>query len=156
MLKSMGKHGFWGRWAAPVVAVALVVGVQGTARAADTPVDTGVPAPTVQPGQLCGTVDDPAWRSNTSSVPDDLDVTISVPVPTVSGVKYQGVVRVWDLDDPETQAEGTVDGLDGSWYQSVYVPLPAVDGHAYAWEAQTYDGTSYSRSEAYGFGSIAT
>ncbi|MEV6840381.1 hypothetical protein AB0N17_38805 [Streptomyces sp. NPDC051133] len=33
-------------------------------------------------------------------------------------------------------------------YQSVYVPLPLADGHAYGWHASTYDGTAYSNPTA--------
>jgi hypothetical protein len=114
------------------------------ARAADTPVDAGVPAPTVQPGQSCGTSIDPAWRDDPHSESEPLQFIFSVPEPAAGAVTYQGVVRVWDLDDPTVQAEETtLDERDGR-YQSLFVYLPLVDGHAYAWEVRTYDGASYS------------
>ncbi|MER6063587.1 hypothetical protein ABT167_20830 [Streptomyces sp. NPDC001792] len=56
----------------------------------------------------------------------------------------QGVVHAWDVDGSQT-ADGSVDGTPVA-YQSVYVPLPLADGHTYAWDASTYNGTAYSKA----------
>ncbi|MGW7422878.1 hypothetical protein ACWGJB_23005 [Streptomyces sp. NPDC054813] len=126
-----------------LLAGAVVAALPATVASADeTPVDPALPTPTVPTGTSCGTADAPLWRTASTPPPEGFSVSIGVPRPTVNGVKYQGVVHAWDADGAQS-ADGSVDGLP-VLSQSVYVPLPLTNGHAYGWHASTYDGTSYS------------
>ncbi|MGW2961252.1 hypothetical protein ACWDGI_22665 [Streptomyces sp. NPDC001220] len=126
-----------------LLAGALAATLPATVASADeTPVDPALPTPTAPAGTSCGTADSPLLRTASTPPPDGFSVSIGVPRPTVNGVKYQGIVHAWDADGAQS-ADGSADGLP-VLSQSVFVPLPLTDGHAYGWHASTYDGSSYS------------
>ncbi|MFJ4847644.1 MULTISPECIES: hypothetical protein [unclassified Streptomyces] len=128
-------------WLALVMAGAFVAALPTAAAADETPIDAGLPMPTVPSGTVCGSDDNPVWKG-TPTLPQGMSVTIGIPRPTMNGVSYQGVVHAWDADGSQA-ADGSVAALP-ILSQSVYVPLPLADGHTYGWHASTYDGTAYS------------
>ncbi|WP_127356545.1 hypothetical protein [Actinacidiphila soli] len=137
----MNRTAHYRGWLALLLAGALVAALPAAAAAAQTPIDPALPTPTLADTH-CGSDSSPAWSAVSTPPPAGMTVDIGVPRPTVNGVSYQGVVHAWDLDGSQ-EADGSVDGLPGV-SQSVYVPLPLVDGHTYGWYASTYDGTAYS------------
>jgi len=132
-----------GTWGVSLLTLALLAGTSGTAEAEGTPVDPALPVPTVPQSESCGAADSPTWVTSTPSATAGIHLSIGVPRPTVNGVTYQGVVHVQDVNHPDVQADGSIEGLP-VLSQDVYVPLTLVDGHTYSWSAQTYDGTAYS------------
>ncbi|MFJ6211854.1 hypothetical protein ACIQGZ_00705 [Streptomyces sp. NPDC092296] len=139
----MGRFAHQGLRGISLLVGALLAGLPTTAVAADPPIDPALPVPTLVSGQDCGSSSTPVWDSTRIPAPEGMTFTIGVPRPVVNGVRYQGIVHAWDVDDPAIQADGEVDGLPLP-SQSVYVPLSPADGHTYAWSAQTSDGTASS------------
>ncbi|MFF7949309.1 Ig-like domain-containing protein [Streptomyces griseorubiginosus] len=125
-----------------LLAGAIVAALPTAAAADETPIDPALPTPTLPAGADCGSDSSPTWQAVSSPPPAGMTVSIGVPRPTINGVTYQGVVHAWDVDGSQA-ADGSVPGQPVP-VQSVYVPLPLVDGHTYGWHASTYDGTAYS------------
>lgn len=133
-------------WLPFLLAGAFVAALPAAAVADGAPIDPALPTPTVLTGTDCGSEGSPAWQGPSARTLEGMTVYIGIPRSTVNGVTNQGVVHAWDVDGSQ-MADGSVDGTPAS-YQSVYVPLPLADGHTYAWDASTYNGTAYSEATA--------
>ncbi|MYS23659.1 MULTISPECIES: hypothetical protein [unclassified Streptomyces] len=122
--------------------LAVLTVLSGTAAsAADMPVDPALPTPSAATGYGCGGAD---WV--TPNRLPGFDVQLDVPLSKVNNVRYPGAVHAWDVDGSQS-VEGVAD-LIPVFSQTVHVPLSLTDGHTYAWNASTYDGTAYSTPTA--------